>query len=51
MWPRENARQVIGRGGSAEGRARRGGPAVAVGAWAPAIVGLNLNNKRFGKLL
>jgi hypothetical protein len=51
MWPREDARQAPGLGVSAEGRARRGGPAAAAGARAPAIVGLGLINKQLGELL
>jgi hypothetical protein len=42
MWPREDARPVTGRGGD---------PAAAVGARAPAIVGLGLINKRLRELL
>jgi hypothetical protein len=51
MWPREDARQVTGRGGSRRGELVGGGPAAAAGARALMIVRLDLINKRLGELL
>jgi hypothetical protein len=51
MWPREDARHVTGRGGSAGGELGGGVPATAAGTQAPAIVRLGLTNKRLGELL
>jgi hypothetical protein len=51
MWPREDARQVTGLGGSAEGRARRWRSGSGRGNSGSAIMRLGLINKRLGELL